>query len=255
MPSRPPLTNGSAYGRHVERSGLGSAFFDGSASSLRRAAPLSPRTASGAPKSVSPRSSWGKTAHAGLVLTSCLGVDEDYAEAGAFDNVSVISSAGTGWSVPHPTRTATDLRVAAGADAVELAWTDPDLSARYKVLRALSSPTRAAVTAPEPESSTGSETHSDEPHEPYQPPQPRPARRGEPPRSSEPAGGLTAALAVGASAAAVIGGTADAAPATFTHPGMLHAYGELNRAKVRAAAGCDPRLSRWSRRQHRPGDM
>jgi hypothetical protein len=61
------------------------------------------------------------------------------------------------------------------------------------------------------------------------------------------AGGLTAALCVGASAAAVTGGTADAAPATFTHPGLLHAYGELNRAKVRVAAGDDPWLSGWNR--------
>ncbi|MFI6492144.1 alginate lyase family protein [Streptomyces sp. NPDC050564] len=60
------------------------------------------------------------------------------------------------------------------------------------------------------------------------------------------AGGLTAALCVGASAA-VTGGTADAAPATFTHPGLLHAYGELNRAKVRVAAGDDPWLSGWNR--------
>jgi len=60
-------------------------------------------------------------------------------------------------------------------------------------------------------------------------------------------GGLTAALAVGASATAMTGGTADAAPATFTHPGMLHAYGELNRAKVRVAAGDDPWLSGWNR--------
>ncbi|WP_329544899.1 alginate lyase family protein [Streptomyces sp. NBC_01356] len=57
------------------------------------------------------------------------------------------------------------------------------------------------------------------------------------------AGGLTAALAVGASA----GTPAQAAPATFTHPGMLHAYGELNRAKVRVAAGDDPWLSGWNR--------
>lgn len=61
------------------------------------------------------------------------------------------------------------------------------------------------------------------------------------------AGGLTAALCVGTSAAAVTGGTADAAPATFTHPGLLHAYGELNRAKVRVAAGDDPWLSGWNR--------
>jgi hypothetical protein len=81
----------------------------------------------------------GRTAYAGLVLTSCLGVDADYAEtgSGAFDNVSVTSAAsGEVWSVPRPTRTATGLTAATGADAVELAWTDPDLSARYKVLRA-----------------------------------------------------------------------------------------------------------------------
>ncbi|MFI6274129.1 alginate lyase family protein [Streptomyces sp. NPDC050988] len=61
------------------------------------------------------------------------------------------------------------------------------------------------------------------------------------------AGGLTAALAVGASATALTGSTAAAAPATFTHPGTLHAYGELNRAKVRVAAGNEPWLSGWNR--------
>ncbi|MET8079915.1 alginate lyase family protein [Streptomyces sp. NPDC005303] len=81
----------------------------------------------------------GRTAYAGLLLTSCLGVDADYAETGtgAFDNVTVTSaSAGEVWSVPRPARTAGDLRATTGTDAVELAWTDPDLSARYKVLRA-----------------------------------------------------------------------------------------------------------------------
>ncbi|MFJ3421732.1 alginate lyase family protein [Streptomyces sp. NPDC086082] len=84
----------------------------------------------------------GRTAYAGLALTSCLGVDEDYAETGtgAFDNVSVTSSSGTVWRVPRPARTATGLRAETGADAVELAWSDPDLSAEYTVLRA----TRAA---------------------------------------------------------------------------------------------------------------
>lgn len=84
----------------------------------------------------------GRTAYAGLVLTSCLGVDEDYAETGtgAFDNVSVTSSSGTVWRVPRPARTVTDLRAEPGGDAVELAWSDPDLSAEYTVLRA----TRAA---------------------------------------------------------------------------------------------------------------
>ncbi|MEU3933404.1 alginate lyase family protein [Streptomyces sp. NPDC029044] len=81
----------------------------------------------------------GSTAYVGLTLTSCLGVDEDYAETGtgAFDNVSVFSrTAGEVWSVPRPATAPGDLRATAGADAVELAWTDPDLSARYKVLRA-----------------------------------------------------------------------------------------------------------------------
>ncbi|MDQ0764766.1 alginate lyase family protein [Streptomyces canus] len=84
----------------------------------------------------------GRTTYAGLLLTSCLGVDADYAETGtgAFDNVTVVSSsAGEVWSVPKPARTAGDLRATTGADAVELAWTDPDLSARYKVLRATDS--------------------------------------------------------------------------------------------------------------------
>lgn len=80
----------------------------------------------------------GRTVHAGLLLTSCLGVDADYAETGtgAFDNVTVTSTRGEVWSVPGPARTAGDLKALTGADAVELAWTDPDLSARYKVLRA-----------------------------------------------------------------------------------------------------------------------
>jgi hypothetical protein len=58
------------------------------------------------------------------------------------------------------------------------------------------------------------------------------------------AGGLTAALALGATATAT---TADAAPATFTHPGMLHNAGDINRAKVRVAAGDDPWLSGWNK--------
>ncbi|WUU11920.1 alginate lyase family protein [Streptomyces sp. NBC_00663] len=81
----------------------------------------------------------GRTAYAGLALTSCLGVDAEYAETGtgAFDHVTVVSrTAGEVWSAPRPGRTAADLRAATGADAVLLTWTDPDLSARYKVLRA-----------------------------------------------------------------------------------------------------------------------
>ncbi|WP_328354248.1 alginate lyase family protein [Streptomyces sp. NBC_00445] len=61
------------------------------------------------------------------------------------------------------------------------------------------------------------------------------------------AGGLTAALAAGGSTAVLTGSTAGAAPATFTHPGMLHNAGDINRAKVRVAAGDDPWLSGWRR--------
>lgn len=59
------------------------------------------------------------------------------------------------------------------------------------------------------------------------------------------AGGLGAALALGGGAFAA--GTADAAPATWTHPGMLHNAGDINRAKVRVAAGTDPWLSGWNK--------
>ncbi|WP_328564436.1 alginate lyase family protein [Streptomyces coelicoflavus] len=81
----------------------------------------------------------GRTVHAGLVLTSCLGVDESCTETGtaAFDNVTVRSATGGEvWSVPRPARTAHGLRAVTGADAVELAWTDADLAARFTVLRA-----------------------------------------------------------------------------------------------------------------------
>lgn len=61
------------------------------------------------------------------------------------------------------------------------------------------------------------------------------------------AGGLTAALALGGSAAALAGPTATAAPATFTHPGMLHNAGDINRAKAQVAAKAEPWLSGWHR--------
>ncbi|AEM84369.1 alginate lyase family protein [Streptomyces violaceusniger] len=57
-------------------------------------------------------------------------------------------------------------------------------------------------------------------------------------------GGLTAAVALGSTFAAV---SANGAPAAFTHPGMLHNAGDINRAKVRVAAGTDPWLSGWNR--------
>ncbi|MCX5239650.1 alginate lyase family protein [Streptomyces prunicolor] len=58
------------------------------------------------------------------------------------------------------------------------------------------------------------------------------------------AGGLTAAVALGG---ATVATAAHAAPATFTHPGMLHNAGDINRAKVRVAAGTAPWLSGWNR--------
>ncbi|MEV6796247.1 alginate lyase family protein [Streptomyces sp. NPDC051320] len=61
------------------------------------------------------------------------------------------------------------------------------------------------------------------------------------------AGGVAAAGALGGAATVLTRGSANAAPATFTHPGALHAYGELNRAKVRVAAGDNPWLSGWQR--------
>ncbi|WP_460341321.1 alginate lyase family protein [Actinoallomurus acanthiterrae] len=78
----------------------------------------------------------GPEVQAGLVLCSCLGVDEPYAETGtaAFDNVTV--TADGGWTTPRPARTATGLRADAGRGAIELTWSDPDLSATYTVLRA-----------------------------------------------------------------------------------------------------------------------
>ncbi|MBO1330915.1 alginate lyase family protein [Streptomyces sp. VRA16 Mangrove soil] len=90
----------------------------------------------------------GHTAYAGLVLSSCLGVAQEYAETGtgAFDDVRVESATGSVvWAVPAPTRTAADLTAVAGPDAVELAWTDPDLSARYTVLRSDGGPFRTVA--------------------------------------------------------------------------------------------------------------
>ncbi|MBC9718820.1 alginate lyase family protein [Streptomyces sp. TRM66268-LWL] len=62
------------------------------------------------------------------------------------------------------------------------------------------------------------------------------------------AGSLAAAGAAGATAIALLGeDEADAAPAPFAHPGMLHNAGDLNRAKVRVQAGQDPWLKGWQR--------
>ncbi len=66
------------------------------------------------------------------------------------------------------------------------------------------------------------------------------------------AAGLTVAGAAAGSAAVIGSGPragAAAVPAarTFSHPGLMNAYGELNRAKVKVAAGADPWLSGWQR--------
>ncbi|MFI6738947.1 alginate lyase family protein [Nonomuraea sp. NPDC050451] len=61
------------------------------------------------------------------------------------------------------------------------------------------------------------------------------------------AGALTAAGATGALGLASIPGRANAAPATFSHPGGLHNAGDINRAKVKVAAGEDPWRSGWNR--------
>ncbi|MFF0269959.1 alginate lyase family protein [Kribbella sp. NPDC004536] len=75
----------------------------------------------------------GQSLYVGLALCSCLGVRESYAEtgSGAFDNVTVTGV----WTVPPPVETVTDLSAVAGSNAVELAWSCPDLAARYTVLR------------------------------------------------------------------------------------------------------------------------
>lgn len=90
-------------------------------------------------------------AYAGLALTSSLGVEEHYAETGtgAFDNVSVTGASGDVWCTPRPTRTTADLSAASTSDGVRLTWSDPDVSARYTVLRAprAQGPYRAIATA------------------------------------------------------------------------------------------------------------
>ena len=57
------------------------------------------------------------------------------------------------------------------------------------------------------------------------------------------AGGIAAGAGLGGSLTA----HSSVAPAIFTHPGMLHVWGDLNRAKVRVARGNDPWLSGWNR--------
>ncbi|MFJ8542322.1 alginate lyase family protein [Streptomyces sp. NPDC093586] len=60
---------------------------------------------------------------------------------------------------------------------------------------------------------------------------------------------LTAAgaLAAAAGAGAAFTNAAGAAPLAFTHPGMLHNAGDINRARLRVAAGTDPWRSGWNK--------
>ncbi|MDX6345665.1 MAG: hypothetical protein QOF84_455, partial [Streptomyces sp.] len=82
----------------------------------------------------------GTTIYVGLVNCSCLGVSQSYAETGAaaFDNVTVVRKGSTHWQVSAPKGGATALAAAAGTSAVELTWSDPDLSGRYTVKRGTS---------------------------------------------------------------------------------------------------------------------
>ncbi|NIK61650.1 alginate lyase family protein [Kribbella shirazensis] len=61
------------------------------------------------------------------------------------------------------------------------------------------------------------------------------------------AGGVAAAGLAATAGVTALDRPANAAPATFPHPGGLHNWGDLNRAKVRVAAGDDPWLSGWNR--------
>jgi hypothetical protein len=54
-------------------------------------------------------------------------------------------------------------------------------------------------------------------------------------------------VVAGGAGAAFSSASASAAPATFTHPGMLHNGGDINRARVRVATGDEPWLSGWNR--------
>ncbi|MEQ4724350.1 putative Ig domain-containing protein [Nonomuraea sp. B19D2] len=78
----------------------------------------------------------GEHALVGLAFTSCLGVAEDYAEAGTacFDDVTV-EARGTSWSVSEPQSGVSEVRAVGDDSAVRLEWRDDDLSGRYTVWR------------------------------------------------------------------------------------------------------------------------
>ncbi|WP_425086136.1 alginate lyase family protein, partial [Streptomyces hainanensis] len=80
------------------------------------------------------------------------------------------------------------------------------------------------------------------PHAPHATGHPRPtgpSRRG----TLRAVGGLALAGALGAASAR----SAGAAPTTWNHPGALHNAGDINRARVRVAAGTDPWRAGWQR--------
>ncbi|MEU4605769.1 alginate lyase family protein [Kribbella sp. NPDC023972] len=61
------------------------------------------------------------------------------------------------------------------------------------------------------------------------------------------AGGVAAAGVAATAGVTALGPSADAAPATFTHPGALHSWGDLNRAKARVAEGTNPWLAGYNK--------
>jgi hypothetical protein len=74
----------------------------------------------------------GRDVYAGLAVCSALGVDQPYAESttAAFDNVTV-----QGWTGARPRVPLGGLRIGSSASAIELAWSDLDVSATYTVKR------------------------------------------------------------------------------------------------------------------------
>ncbi|WP_410791776.1 alginate lyase family protein [Kribbella sp. C-35] len=74
----------------------------------------------------------GRDVYAGLATCGALGVDQPYAESttAAFDNVTV-----QGWTTDAPGAPLGELRGGSAESAIELAWSDLDVSATYTVKR------------------------------------------------------------------------------------------------------------------------
>jgi hypothetical protein len=74
----------------------------------------------------------GRDVYAGLATCGALGVDQPYAESttAAFDNVTVQD-----WSGEIPSAPLGELRAGSAGSAIELAWSDLDVSATYTVKR------------------------------------------------------------------------------------------------------------------------